>query len=168
MHYTENSQIEFHELPSQEIIRLFLAGKHTGPSLDDLHLDFGGGVKSDWNKKAFHLLHSGFCNNLAKMIGVPPRDNKYYHDLIIDQFEQLARIWKMAQPVTQMEDGGHVVEDLELVEAQVNVQREKLWKKNRHTTRCVNIGIFSLQDCHNADHSLQRYQCQLQVVEFMI
>ena len=67
-----------------------------------------------------------------------------------------------------MEDGGHVVEDLELVEARVNAQREKLWKKNRHTTRRVNIGIFSLQDCHNADHSLQRYHCQLQVVEFMI
>ena len=99
---------------------------------------------------------------------VPPRDNKYYHNLIIDQFEQLVRIWKMAQPVTQMEDGGHVVEDLELVEAQVNAQREKLWKKNCHTTWCVNIGIFSLQDCHNADHSLQQYHCQLQVVELMI
>ena len=113
-------QIELHELPSQEIIRLFLAGKHTGPSLDDLHPEFGGGVKSDWNKKAFHLLCRGFCNNLAKMNGVPPHNDKYYHDLIIDQFEQLARIWKTAQPVTWMEDGGHVVEDLELVEAWVN------------------------------------------------
>ena len=99
---------------------------------------------------------------------VLPRDNKYYHDLIIDQIEQLARIWKTAQPVTQMEDGGHVVEDLELVEAWVNAQREKLWKKNRHTTWCVNVGIFSLQDCRNADHSLQWYHCWLQVVEFMI
>ena len=130
----------------QEIIGLFLAGKHTGPSLDNLHLDFEGGVKSDWNKKAFHLLRRGFCDNLAKTNGVPPCDDKYCHILIIDQFEQLVRIWITAQPVTQMEDEGHVVEDLELVEAQVNAQGEKLWKKTCHMTQCVNIGIFSLQD----------------------
>ena len=140
MNYTENSQIELHEPPSQDIIALFLAGKHAGPSLDDLHLDFGGGVASDWNKKAFHLLRRGFCSNLAQVNGVPPRDDKYYYDLIVDQFEQLARIWKTARPVTRMEDGVQVVEDPGLVEARVNAKKEKEWKRSRHTTWCINVG----------------------------
>jgi len=95
LHYTANSEIELHQPPTKDTVRLFLAGKHAGPSLDDLHIDFEGGVASDWNKKAFHLLHRGFCNDfLGKMDGVPPRDAKYYYDLIVDQFKRLAKIWK--------------------------------------------------------------------------
>ena len=141
MHYTENSQIELHEPPSQDIIGLFLAGKHAGPSLDDLHLDFGGGVASDWNKKAFHLLRKGFCESLAKVHGVPPRNDKYYYDLIVDQFKRLSKIWKTARPITRMEDGVQVEEDPGMVEARVNAEREKLWKKNRHTTRRITVSI---------------------------
>ena len=95
LHYTANSEIELHEPPTKDMVGLFLAGKHPGPSLDDLHIDFEGDVVSDWNKKAFLLLQRGFCNDfLGKMDGVPPCDDRYYYDLIIVQFEQLAKIWK--------------------------------------------------------------------------
>jgi hypothetical protein len=47
----------------------------------------------------------------------------------------------MAQPVTWMEDGVQVVEDPGLVEVRVNAKKEKEWKRSRHTTRRINVGI---------------------------
>ena len=85
-------QIELHELPSQDTIGLFPAGTHPGPSLDNLQLNFAGGLVSDWNRKAFHVLRKGFCEKLKTFDQVLPRNDQYYNELIIDQFKQLAKI----------------------------------------------------------------------------
>ena len=141
MHYTENSQIELHKLPSRDTIGHFLAGKHSGPSLDDLWFDFVGGLGSDWNKKAFHVLHKGFCEKLKTLDKVPPRNDQYYHKLIVDQYQRLAKIWRKAQPITQMENGMQITEDLAMVEARMNADKEKMGKVKRHNTQRTNVSI---------------------------
>ena len=130
-------QIELHELPSQDTIGLFLAGKHPGPS----QLNFAGGLVSNWNRKTFHVLHKGFCEKLKMFDQVPPRNDQYYHKLIVDQFKQLAKIWRKAQPITQMENGTQITEDLTMVEACMNVDKEKMGKIKHHNTWRTNVSI---------------------------
>ena len=132
-------QIELHEPPSRDTIGLFLAGKHPGPSLDNLRLDFAGGLVSDWNRKAFHVLHKGFCKKLKTFDRVPPHDDQYYHELIVDQFKQLAKIWRKAQPITRMENGTQITEDPATVEARMNADKEKMGKLKRHNTWRTNV-----------------------------
>lgn len=139
MLYTENAQIELHDPPSQELIELFVAGKHIGPSLDDLHLDFVGGIGSDWNKKVFYLLRKGFCEKLEGYKGVPPRSDDYYHRLVVDQFERLAKIWRKAQAQIHMVDGVQITENGLMTEKRMNTEREKSWKEKRHNTRRNNV-----------------------------
>ena len=134
-------QIELDELPSQDTIGLFLAGKHPGPSLDNLQLNFVGGLVSDWNRKAYYVLCKGFCEKLKMFDQVPPHDDQYYHELIVDQFKQLAKIWRKAQPITQMENGMQIMEDLATVEACMNVDKEKMGKIKHHNTRHTNVSI---------------------------
>ena len=141
MHYTKNSQIELHKLPSRDTIGHFLGGKHSGPSLDDLWFDFVGGLGSNWNKKAFHVLCKGFCEKLKTLDKVLPRNDQYYRELIIDQFQRLAKIWRKAQPITRMENGTQITEDPAMVEARMNADKEKMGKVKRHNTRRTNVSI---------------------------
>ena len=141
--YTENSQIELHIGPTQDTKGLFLKGKHAGPSLEDLHLDFPGGVVSDWNKKAFLLLRRGFCDDfLGEMTGVPPCDDKYYHDLIVDQFERLRVIWKRANPRLVVQGGVEIEETAEMVEVRMNLEKQIEGKIKRHTTRRASVSLI--------------------------
>lgn len=143
LHYAENSEIEQHEPPTRDTIGYFLTGKHAGPSLDDLHMDFEGGVASDWNKRAFHLLRRGFCTDYLGALGdVPPRDDRYYYDLIVDQFERLAKIWKKSQPRLRLEDGIEIMENPSMVESRMNIQKEIEAKMKRHTTRRHSVSLL--------------------------
>ena len=168
MHYTENSQIELHELPSRDTIGQFLAGKHSGPSLDDLQFDFVRGLGSDWNKRAFCVLCKGFCKKMKTLDKVLPHNDQYYHKLIIDKFQRLAKIWRKAQPVTRMENGTKIMEDPAMVEARMNVDKEKMGKVKHHNTWHTNVSIWFWYLCLDADQSLQRYGRRLEIKRFMI
>ena len=41
-----------------------------------------------------------------------------------------------------MVDGVVITEDLEMVEAWMNTEKEKAWKIKCHTTRCTNVSQF--------------------------
>lgn len=119
-----------------------MASKHVGPDLDDLHLDFAGGVGSDWNKRAFYLLRKGFCQKLEGYDGVPPCSDDYYHGLIVDQFERLAKIWRKAQAQTRTVNGVQITENGLMTEKRMNAEREKSWKIKRHNTRRHNVSVL--------------------------
>lgn len=139
LHYKENIEIAQHEPPTQDAIALFLVGKHSGPCLDDLHLYFEH-IASDWNKKAALLLRREFCEDyLGKMDGVPPREEEYHYDLIFDQLERLAKIWRKSRPRRWIEDGVEIIEDPSMVEARMNLEKETDLKTKRHTTRRISV-----------------------------
>jgi hypothetical protein len=126
-------EIEQHVPPSTDDLSRFLAGEHPGPNLFDLHLDLRGGLGSDWNKKAFHLLRKDFRDNhLTQLTDVPKRDDDYLHALITDQFERLAKIWKKAQP--KAVDHGRAETPVE-IETRMIRDRERALKENRHNQR---------------------------------
>ena len=65
---------------------------------------------------------------------VPPHNNQYYHELIVDQFKWLAKIWRKAQPITQMENGTQITEDPATGEAHMNADKKQMRKIKHHNT----------------------------------
>lgn len=105
-----------------------------GPSLNDLHVDVDGGLRSDWNKRLFHLARVDFLSELADEIY--PRTDEYWMDLIKDQFNRLCVEWKKMRP-KRNEDG--FLETISDTERRVNEQVAQAERSKRHASRQHNV-----------------------------
>ena len=119
---------------SGEDIRKFMTSHEGGPTLDDLHVDVDGGLRSDWNKRWFYLTRLDFLETMAEEIH--PRTDNYWADLIKDQFNRLCVEWKKMQP-KRNEDG--LLETISDTERRVNEQATRAEKSKRHTSRQHNV-----------------------------
>ncbi|KAF7972157.1 hypothetical protein HWV62_18810 [Athelia sp. TMB] len=129
-----HSDFVMHTPASHEDITKFMTSHEGGPTLDDLRVDVDGGLRSDWNKRWFHLTRLDFLETMASEIY--PRTDTYWTDLIKDQFNRLCVEWKKMQP-KRNEDGA--LETISDTERRVNEQAARAEKSKRHASRQHNL-----------------------------
>lgn len=132
LHYDQAEDFIMHEPPTVDELSAFLKGTGPGPELDDLKLDVAGGLKSDWNRKAFNIMRDQFEKELGKMRDVPLRSKRYIYDLITDSFTRLAVEWNRSQ---RKRKANGELESYDDVKKRVNTVKEKQGKVTRHNTR---------------------------------
>lgn len=125
-----------HEPVTIEALERFASNPADGPTLEDLHLDIAGGMRSDWNQRVFNLLRQEMCDDMELESGIPWRSDEYIEKLIRERFKRLATAWKSAQP-RRMADG--TTESVDAVELRMINDRDSSLKSARHLTRRINV-----------------------------
>lgn len=163
--YTRQDEFGKHITASSGDIGEFIANRHPGPDIADLHLDMHGGVTSDWNAKAFHLIRDEFCKDMAEANKIPyVRPAEYYIEMIKEKYSRLQVQWRKCQPKIK-EDGA--LESWAEVEDRLKAACEITAPASRRTSRRVTVRTPTLL-LHNFLTEIQRYGFRLQMLSYML